>query len=422
MNKKLFAAFALVITMLGITAKSTAQDYNALAECTKLSPVLDDIHACLDNYLDVMDGSIAGITDFLARSLSGDELAGLDRSQQAFVEYRRQNCLWYLDFSSPRVEAEQIAKNCLASMSQQRLQELQKLVGVEDESGQVLRGFYVYGPDRNSFQVCGSDKRYWVEGDNVTVSRIQQLYLSLATSELQVMHVVIAGSIDAQAQSPSDHQGVLQLDTLIEMSLPAESDCRLPGEQVEPDTVADDASNELALDETENPEEEEQEEPEQQLIAYFGAWVVDCVENKGLRLCNLVVEFDHPAGTDSVDKSEVVTLELLRQKQSATSIEVMFPNREIDSPSRIRWNIDALEFGDVVGSEIRVDEVATRQLIPAGRFLRNDLLPMMLKGAQLQIEVLASVDDASGEQFNATLNGLTKALSFADTFVRDSGS
>ena len=78
-------------------------------------------------------------------------------------------------------------------------------------------------------------------------------------------------------------------------------------------------------------------------------------------------------------------LAIVRMKQQVTQLELQFAGREIDSPARIRWWIDAVEFGDIVGSEIRVDESATRQLIPSGRFLRNDLLPMLLDGAEVRV-------------------------------------
>ena len=135
------SVLTLLLVLSGLSEETRAQDYNALQECAALSPLLDDIHNCMDNYLDLMDSNIGDITEFLTESLSGEALAGLNRSQQAFVEYRRQNCLWYLEFSSPRIEAEQIAKNCLAKMSRQRLQELQTLVSTEDTTGQAQRGF-----------------------------------------------------------------------------------------------------------------------------------------------------------------------------------------------------------------------------------------------------------------------------------------
>ena len=44
---------------------------------------------------------------------------------------------------------------------------------------------------------------------------------------------------------------------------------------------------------------------------------------------------------------------------------------------------------------------------------------MMIQGNDLILDVLESVDDESGERFTATLKGLTRALAFADDFVRD---
>lgn len=266
-GRGMLTAVILTALMPFVTSIARAQSYNALKECAELSPRLDDIHLCMDNYLDIMDSNISGITDYLAESLSGDALAGLDRSQQAFVEYRRQNCLWYLEFSSPRTEAEQIAKNCLASMSQQRLAELQALVAVEDTSGQALSGYYVYGAGRNSFQLCGSEERYWLEGDASLINRAQQLYLSLSTSDSQALYAVFAGELDRDAQAPDEHQGVFRLTTLIDISLSTDADCRVPGnlpKAVFPDSPSSDTdlSSEIELEEL-----QQQEEPQQQLIA-----------------------------------------------------------------------------------------------------------------------------------------------------------
>ena len=114
-----------------------------------------------------------------------------------------------------------------------------------------------------------------------------------------------------------------------------------------------------------------------------------------------------------------MSLLLSANQSNSTQLELVFPGREIDSPARIRWNVDAWGFGDIVGSDIRVDEVATRQLVPDNRFLRNELLPLLIKGSEINVEVLADVDNESGEVFTATLNGLTRSLAFADEFVRE---
>lgn len=410
----------LLTVLTCFTAPNTnAQSNNVLKDCLAGSPGTNDVHECMDNYLDLMDNNIAGMTEFLSESLSGQALAGLNRSQSAFSEYRRQNCLWYLEFSSPRSEAELIAKNCLATMSSQRWQELQGLLDEEDTSAKTVSGFYIFGDGRNSFQQCGSEASYWLEGDQSVVNDAQQLYLSLAASEFQPLHAVFAGSLDDSAPAPQGHVGVFSLSTLVDMSVPTETDCKLPGNSsafdlassTTVDTDADFTAEEFL-------DSEDQDEPQQQLIAYFGAWLVDCTENNGRRTCNLKVALDKPASADSERTS--ATLIVIRGKQKRTSIEMIFPDREIDSPSLIRWRIDAFAFGDLVGSSILVDEIAARQLIPDERFLKNELLPMMIEGVDLSVEVLAEVDDSAGEEFVGTLNGLTKALAFSDGFVRDS--
>jgi len=373
----------------------------------------------MDSYLDLMDNNIAGMTDFLSESLSGQALAGLNLSQLAFSEYRRQNCLWYLEFSSPRSEAELIAKNCLATMSRQRWQELQGLLGEEDTSAKTLSGFYVYGAGRNSFQFCGSEARYWLDGDLDVVNDVQQLYLSLASSEFEPVYAVFAGVVDDSSPAPQGHVGLFSISTLVDMSVPTESECEMPGgssafdldSSTTVDTSAVSASEEI-------PDEEEQDEPQQQLIAYFGAWLVDCTENNGRRSCNLKVALDKPESSNS--EQATGTLIVIRGKQQRTSIEMIFPEREIDSPSLIRWRIDDFAFGDLVGSSILVDEIAARQIVPGDRFLKNELLPMMIEGVDLSVEVLAEVDDSAGDEFLGTLKGLTKALAFSDDFVRDS--
>ena len=408
----------LLTTVICLAASDThAQSTNVLKECVAVSQDTNDIHACMDNYLNLMDNNIAGMTDFLSDTLSGEALAGLGRSQSAFAEYRRQNCLWYLEFSSPRTEAELIAKNCLANMSRQRWQELQGLLSEESASAETVSGFYVYGAGKNSFQQCGSDTRYWLAGDPSVVNDAQQLYLSLATSEFQILHVVFAGTVDNASDAPEGHRGLFNVSTLIDMSVPTEADCRIPGNLSAFDLASGTEIDESALNTVNDDELDiEQDEPQQQLIAYFGDWLVDCTENQGRKECALSVSIDK-AGADKDDPGGSLTV--LRGKQRKTSLELTFPDREIDSPTLIRWRVDAFTFGDLVGSSILVDEVAARQIVPDHRFLRTDLLPLMIEGVELSIEVLQNVDDASGEEFLGTLNGLTKALAFSDDFVRD---
>ena len=124
-------------------------------------------------------------------------------------------------------------------------------------------------------------------------------------------------------------------------------------------------------------------------------------------------------GTDGATGEGSAALSLVRRAAERATVALRFPEREIDSPARIRWRVDGDTLGDIVGSAIRVDATATRQLVEDPRFLRQELLPRMVAGGTLTVDVLASIDDERGERFTATLIGLTRALAFADDFVRD---
>lgn len=409
-----------------------------LAECAALSPLLDDIHTCLDDYLAVMDERLADIGRLVERTLDDEALAAFARSQGAFAAYRRDNCLWYLAFSGPPTEAEQIAKNCLATMSLDRLSELQRLL-TENDGDAPKSGYYVYGAERNTFRPCGSEARYWVEGDVAVVGELQQSYLEIASDDRQVLFARLDGTLDDAAVAPDGHSGVLRARALTELRVPLESDCRLPGgAPLAADGIAADATPEPIAVAPVAPapiSEAAPDEPEQQLLAYFGAWLADCTESAGRRACALSTALESDAGgragaddaaaptalDGAEDGRSGPTLSLTRRDGERTRIELVFPDREIDSPAKLRWSIDGAVFGDVVGSTIRVDETATRQIVDESALVEEELLPLLIAGDALVVDVLDSVDDADGERHRATLLGLTRALAFADDFVGEGG-
>ena len=398
-----------------------AQQGSILAQCRAQTSDLDTVHACMDTYLDNSDESMSLISNFLAESLSGASLAGFNRSQQAFIEYRRQNCLWYLDFSSPRSEAEQIAKDCLAQMSAQRITELQTLLSANGEGSQTLRGYYVFGAQENSFQLCGSDTRYWIEGNANSVGLIQQNYQAIASDEQQLLYAIVVGALDTQSQAPEEHQGVLQLEDVIEIRLPTESDCSAPADV---QNLASTTADGETLDQTREIIDDalvEQDEPVQQLTAYFGDWLVDCIEINDLKSCSLHIDLNSSDSTQpSAEDETLPQLTLNFNSEVDVLLEIDFPGREIDSPTLIRWEIDAESLGDIVESEIRVTELGTRQLFEESAYLNEQLMPQMVDGEELGISVLESVDDESGKRFKGSLVGLTNALQFADDFVDES--
>ena len=114
------------------------------------------------------------------------------------------------------------------------------------------------------------------------VGQAQQQYLSVATSELQILYAVFAGSINESTQVPSEHAGAFQLTAVIDISLPTESNCSLPSDvsAVTAELPNESIQSSSELTDVQSEELQEQEEPQQQLIAYFGAWLADCTEKR----------------------------------------------------------------------------------------------------------------------------------------------
>ena len=417
-------AVILLAIILPARQDAAAQEYNALAECRAQSLVLDRIHDCMDNYLDILDGNMRAITGFLGESLRGDMLVGLNRAQQGFDEYRRENCLWYLEFSSPQKEAEQIAKNCLADMSHARLQELQNLVTAAPRSNQTLNGYYLYGENQSYFQPCGQSERFTVEGGADAVDLLQQSYETLASNNRQLLYAVLVGTLDDQLQASQGNLGILQLKALIQLRVPTDADCKLPIASANFDTTTNDVPAPETTREVLDDERLEQEEPEQLLTAIFGDWTVDCIEISGRRSCSLDTGLKQDGGGGTIIDGEFITPKLIlnRTPRQGTFIEVIFPSREIESPSLVRWQVDQLALGDIVGSEIRVDQLEARLLVSENRYLVSELMPLLLAGQQVMVSVRDNVDDVSGDTFVGTLKGLTKSLEFADDFVRDNAT
>lgn len=416
--KTALPALLALVVLLGINPRiAFAQGYNVLQECMKLSADDTEINNCIDNYLDLMDDNIQDISEYIARDLADAPLDKFQLSQQAFFEYRKQNCLWYLEFSSPQATAEKIAKNCLATMSQQRLAELQSLIATDKGNAGTLRGFYVYGANRNSFQPCGSEQRYWVQGDNEQVGQLQQDYLNQSTASLQVLYAELRGRIEPSNDYP-EHSGVVQLAAISSLKPPSDSECSLPKGST-PNTLATRPEiKPITVPEPEpEPVAEIEAEPEQVLRAYFGEWLAECRQQQTSFTCDLSVGFN---GTDVTDENRPEMM-LSRRTEKRTLLYMKFPEREVDSPAKIRWRVDKYAFGDIVGSEIRVDEVGTQQLVHERKFIRDDLMPLFRKGTELGVEVLTDVDDDGGDKFTASLQGLTRALNFADDFIASGG-
>ena len=432
----------LIVALLVFTTPRTALakfESTILQQCREISLADNDIHNCLDNHLDLMDDNLSDLLAFirgeLASSLDNTQaLSALDRSQQAFETYRTENCLWYLEFSSPRNLAEQIAKNCLAGMSEFRLAELQRLVKSADAQ---LRqsGYYVFGPDRNTFTPCGSQTRLWVEGENTAVSGLQQRYLNEAISDLQLVYVELAGDVDlSAAQNVPGHDGIFNLQALQLLRAPTDLDCTPPQLDRDADPESTETlANDVSADAPEPASDESNQtalEPEQTLTAYFGEWVAVCEQLGDSYGCALSVPLVYLNNSEAPVNGGGA-LRITRRSEERTIIDLDFPlalRPIVTDVDQIQWTVDRFDLGkilhsqlvDVAGTGVLSGEKLVRQSFRERWYIRDELLPTLIDGRKLNLAV--SSDGDVEHDLTATLNGLTRALSFADDFTSSEGN
>ena len=447
MARQITVALSAVLFLPAEVAASpvtVAGNSSILNQCRQLSLEDNDIHNCLDNHLDAMDENLESILDVIRSELtrragSADTLQALENSQRAFETFRTDNCLWYLAFSSPRSLAEQIAKNCLATMSEQRLAELQRLLKTADEPANV-QGYYVYGANRNTYVPCGSDRRYWVEGDNSVVGALQQRYLNEATLRNQLLFVEFAGEIDASESDAIDgHDGVFQLQSAGIMRAPTDGDCAPPvaGQSATAEVSDTETSAEVAVESGSDDLPSDQQsaadqEPEQSLTAYFSDWTASCKQLGSSYGCELSAPHhlaDSETGAEQ-EQQQSGLLRVTRRSGQRTIVDVELPDPFVDLVSdvdQIQWRVDAIELGKLLHSQLapvegtgeRQGKAFLRQALRERWFIRDRLLPVLFRGNELIVAVQPPGQTLT--ELNASLVGLTRAIAFADDFTAAEG-
>ena len=316
--------------------QTNAYGYDALEVCRGQSTFPPDVSKCMDNYLDLLDQNLGDLTIFIDGELRGGQRAAFNRAQNSFYSYRRENCLWYLSLGGERVEAEQVAKNCLAEMSQDRLAEMQGLIASYPTPG--LDGALVENPFEEP-----------------------------------------KPEIVENAQAAVAEPATVQTDSL-------------SAEGGESNSVDNSDVNELS--------------------AYLGQWQVICTNSDSSRRCTLDVPLESVGG-----ESGGALMRVTRRANERAGVELQFPNHSIESPDNVLWRVDNFAFGAVPGSIIRVSEGVARQVINERKFLRDDLLPLFRSGSEVGITLAGKAGESGGDEFEATLDGFSRALTFADEYI-----
>jgi hypothetical protein len=95
-------------------------------------------------------------------------------------------------------------------------------------NGSTLSGRYIYGHEANSFQPCGEEKVYWVEGSNKMLELMAEKYSKLATEPYEEVFANIVGKHIGKAVDgfAVDYDGKIQVIELMLMRNRSDTDCQ----------------------------------------------------------------------------------------------------------------------------------------------------------------------------------------------------
>ena len=279
----------------------------------------------------------------------------------------------------------------------------------------------------------------------MVVGELQQRYLNEASSELQLLYADLTGSVDtSNAESYTGHDGVFTLESIESLRLPGDGDCAPPSATPLAQSSTDDTATEaeLAVDEepvviSSNSADPlpQNTDPEQTLTAYFGDWVALCEQLGSSYGCVLTAPLQSTAiesASDADNSAETAAvLRITRRSEQRTIIDIDFPYQLsplIADVGQITWRVDSIDLGkilhsqlaDVAGQGVHAGKSFVSQSLRERWYIRDELLPLLLDGRDLYLTVDGTDDTQT--ILSATLNGLTRALTFADDFTAAEGN
>jgi hypothetical protein len=92
----------------------------------------------------------------------------------------------------------------------------------------TLIGHYIYGHEVNTFQPCGNNRVFWVNGTSEVLGLLEVNYHKHTSKPYEEVFVKISGTFSAKANDgfAADYDGVFQIEELHLMRKLSQSDCK----------------------------------------------------------------------------------------------------------------------------------------------------------------------------------------------------
>jgi len=97
-----------------------------------------------------------------------------------------------------------------------------------NEARQAIKGHYVYGHEESSFQPCGQNKTFWVNGSIKHLTMPEQKYKSLTSKPYEPVFAGLRGQFTGKASDgfAMDYDGQFQLTAIIRVKKKSTGDCQ----------------------------------------------------------------------------------------------------------------------------------------------------------------------------------------------------
>lgn len=127
--------YLLIIMFLIICFVPRFASSSPISECYKEFDTKADVSQCMDLKLKKAEESLGNVVSIVRKkmeekSINSNQIypiRSFNLSQQSYLIYRKTNCNWHFDKSFPNTESSELLKNCLITMTLDRILELENI-------------------------------------------------------------------------------------------------------------------------------------------------------------------------------------------------------------------------------------------------------------------------------------------------------
>lgn len=98
---------------------------------------------------------------------------------------------------------------------------------LDNDPKNTLSGYYTYGHEVNTFQLCNNKDVFWVTGENETLELMNKSYYDFTSEPYEEVFIKVIGSFSKKGIDgfSADYDGEIKIKKLISMQKKSVTDC-----------------------------------------------------------------------------------------------------------------------------------------------------------------------------------------------------